>query len=105
MVDIQIVFPILNEENWKRIHRTMVVIVGNANLESTKLERLKRFNSSINRDDTIKADVFTLCDGNLYPFNGELVLVGERSGGRKYESIKSFAKSKGYTQVCYLESL
>jgi hypothetical protein len=102
-------YPIVNEETWKRQHRTMLVIMVDESPYPEYSERLRRFNDSLNRSDTIKADVFTLSDGNLYyagNYNNDrvLVMVGKRAGGRSSESLKAFATSKGYTQICYLES-
>jgi hypothetical protein len=111
MSNISKAYPILNEETWNKKHRTMLVIMVDETSDSSYIERLKRFNSSLNRSDTIKADIFTLSDGNLYyaensydDIHNNLIMVGKRAGGRTYESLKDFARSKGYTQICYLES-
>lgn len=106
MTEIAKAYPIVNEDSWIRNHRTMLVIMVDDSIDWEYSERLARFNSSLNRADTIKADVFTLSDGNLYHSDkdSKLVLVGKRSGGRTYESLKEFAKAKGYVQICYLES-
>ena len=113
MTDIAQAYPIVNEYSWKRQHRTMLVIMVDSSPLPEYKERLKRFNTSLNRSDTMKADVFTLSDGNLYyagnfydnqDKDARLVMVGKRAGGRSHESLKEFAASKGYTQICYLES-
>jgi hypothetical protein len=112
MTDIAKAYPIVNEDTWQRHHRTMLVIMVDDSPNYSYQERLLRFNSSLNRTDTIKADVFTLSDGNLYYAGNfydkdkdpKLIFVGKRPGGRTHESLKEFATEKGYTQICYLES-
>lgn len=99
--------PIINEPSWKRKHRTMVVVQLDESFSGDYKERVERFLESINRRDTIKADVFILFDGVLEHIDSNLIKPkGKKSGGRSQKSLHKFATESGYTQVCLLfESL
>ncbi len=113
MSNIPEAYPIVNEDTWVKQHRTMAVIMIDGDPNYNYKERANRFAASINRADTVKADIFALSDGNLYyagdeynspEHDAKIVMTGSKPGGRSYESLKEFAKSKGYTQICFLES-
>lgn len=103
-------YQIVNELTWRRKHQTMFVILAKDEPSERFIERSNRFVESINKSDTIKADVFILCDGNLIYLNdreasGEhLKKLSVNGRHRTFESVKDFASSCEYVQVCYLES-
>jgi hypothetical protein len=100
-------YEIVNELTWTKKHRTMTVVVVGPNLTPEFLERSNRFVSSINRNDTIKSDVFLLADGNFFyldPDNRTVKSMGYKDGGRSSDDIKKFATRCGYSQFCILES-
>ena len=95
------IFPIVNEESWVAGHQTLVMVLTSRRVSDKFIERSARFVTSLNNSDTIKADVMSVTDGCLYLGLGAF---GDIPGGRSADSLKYFAKSKGYAQMCILEA-
>lgn len=96
---------IFDELNWERRHRTMLVVQVDGSPSVEYDERAKRFVDSLNRPETIKADVFILFDGLLEYVDGNgksFSFKGKKAGGRSVDSLRKFAKQAGYTQICIL---
>jgi hypothetical protein len=94
---------ILNESTWKRKHRTMVVIEIDENYSGDYRERVERFIGSLNKPETIKADVFVMFDGVLEPLESHLIKPkGKLTGSRSMRNLRKFASKAGYVQVCLL---
>jgi len=98
---VPIVFPMINESSWSRGHQTLVVALTSIRSSEKFLERSSRFVTSLNTPETIKADIMSMCDGDLYL---GLIATGNGNGNNPYVKIREFAKSKGYAQVSILES-
>jgi hypothetical protein len=112
MTQISQGFKIVNELTWQKCHQTMIVINVSNSMSEKFIERSNRFITSVNRTETIKADVFIAINGNL-------IHIDDGDSWREYSDkldsitnlksisnkmIKDFATSSGYVQFCILES-
>lgn len=96
---------IVNELKIIRKHRTLVVIFTDKNITSEFIERSNRFVESLNKSDTIKADIYLMSDGCLFELGNKppVYPIGKIGGGRSLVEIKQLAQSLGYSQYCVLD--
>ena len=93
MKNVQKVTTILDLTTYSRNHQTLVIVNVKEGATSSHVERAERFVTSLNLESTIKADIMSASDGNLYR---GLVWTGEKPGGVDANEI---AKKFGFTQV------
>lgn len=95
-MDMGTVQTILNLETYQRRHQTLVLVNVRKNASQGAVERATRFVSSLNTQDTIKADIMSASDGNIY---SGLVWTGISPGGVDASEI---GEKLGFTQVIEL---
>jgi|GEM_PF-2682956 len=95
---------IVNEATWTRVHRTMLVVQIDDSFDGEYKERVQKFIYSLNRPETIKADIFVMFDGVLEKLDNKASIKprGKKTGGKSIKELSKFAKKAGYTQVCVL---
>jgi len=111
MPQINQAYEIVNELTWKRVHQTMIVILVEEEPSEKFLERSNRFITSLNRSDTIKADIFLVINGcfihvkdgdNWRQYSDTINVSSKKTISNNF--VKEFAEACGYVQFAILES-
>ena len=88
----------------------MLVINTCNHMSERFLERSNRFITSLNKPDTIKADVFILWNGSLIYLQDKSEWLDQaktfkfQNSYRTIDSLKEFARKHEYVQFCILDS-
>jgi hypothetical protein len=92
----KMMYPILDPQSWSSRHQTLVVFEVTESPSWTWQERATRLATSFNNQQTIKVDIMSSADGDLYE---GLVWTGKVPGGISASDLMTQSKTWGYNQV------